>query len=162
MVALVLALRNLGWALERILCMGFSQGGCVALDLALQDLGLGGVISIAGPLLQRSIEDEEYSHKAQKDCSNGAESNLVRKTSTPVLLISGQYDGIATPLQMQRTYQYLVEARPWWEHVDLKCFQKDHQMICSQEEMHQVMAFLGCYTIRRSLNLEASSDFIEL
>jgi len=181
---------NWGWAPGRQLLLGFSQGGTAALDLALAGgREFAGVISVAGPLLHHAIKENRYAAAAAaavggEEAFGGGGPAASPPPLPPVLLVAGAHDQVVKLEDMEQTKSHIEhtcghqnancsrsvvgdmlqeDAKENGPLVQLHiCPNKGHQMIASKDEMSAVMRFIGQRTVRRLLNLEASSDLVEL
>ena len=142
-----------GWDRRDVYFLGFSQGGTVALDLALHLGGsgggsggaLGGVVSVSGPLFEW--------HTTSKGGSSSSSS------SSPVLMTLGSKDPRVEQSKAQREWSRLKQSKPdatqGWK---LASFPRGHVMISSQPEMKAVLEFLDGRFRLRNLSLERDPD----
>ena len=129
---LVLLLESKGWDRRDIYFLGFSQGGTVALDLALEGGGsaFGGVVSISGTLFDRHVEA-----RAVGGAGRGGAS------ATPALLTLGSRDARVKQSRALSGWARLKEFTPEWV---VRSFPRGHDMINSKEEMPVVeINFVG-------------------
>jgi len=133
---------------SRIFLMGFSQGATVALDVALHYKKLlGGVIAISGGLLDEYMES--------------AESFNIVGCNVPILMTHGIKDDKVSIQKAQAGYQYLISKIGNKETVQWHEYAKGHTMICSKEEMKDLMQFFSRHLFLRSSTLENHPDIIE-
>ena len=142
---LTLLNRNHGWARRDVYLLGFSQGGTVALDIALNlshPTALGGVVSVSGAPFPHHIATPP---RAQE--------------STPTLVTLGTRDD-RVPLRdtiaaMVRLQQQHPDATKGWGS---KTFPRGHCMINSEQETRAVMELLGGRFRLRNIAMEEHPD----
>lgn len=144
---------NYGWSYSRLFVFGFSQGACVAFQVAMtlpRDVRLGGVVLVAGGAI--------VGPHSSASTGGGA--------ATPMLQVTGTAD---------RVYPIALAERSRLE-FRRRCSQKAmeelftsvvrphkaHAMIDSPEDMQQVMLFFSKHLYLRNEELENRSDVVEL
>lgn len=139
-----------GWKHERVFVLGYSEGGCVALDLAMQFEKLGGVLVLYSGFIDRMLETGPTEGKF--------------KCQTPVLLFAGTRDTLYPPELVEKSFQ-------WYQHAcsgacqqlnAVAYFQKSHEMISSPSEMKSIMTFFAQHLYLRNVHLENRTDVIQL
>lgn len=144
-------LAKYGWARDRIHLLGFSQGGTVALDLALHSCGenrkLGSVIAISGSILP------EY-EVSKDDCACGGDC-------TNVLITHGDQDEALSRKEVLRSKDIILKVHPEGD-LALRYFDKGHAMVESEEEMGVVMRFWSRVLHRRMVNMEKNATLYEV
>ncbi|ORY09702.1 hypothetical protein BCR33DRAFT_732299 [Rhizoclosmatium globosum] len=121
---------------QKVLLFGFSQGGCVALDLALAmspSYCIGGVVSVCGWL------EEGMGTKARKQVD--------------VLVVQGTKDPLLPVSDAKRKQVYLEGLMLDSVHLDVAI---------DYNEMQRIMAFFASHMTLRNIKLEAMSDVYEV
>ncbi|KAJ8325471.1 hypothetical protein BDV3_001274 [Batrachochytrium dendrobatidis] len=153
-----------GWPAERVFLLGFSQGGIMALDVALMGswpdtytsempraLELGGVVSISG-----WIDMDRY------DSSNTSiNGRVVKKTS--VLVTQGISDGAFDMKLFESKKSVLRRFVETEDQLQVGVIAgKGHTMPQSQEEMRIIMGWFARVLWLRNLALEALPDIVDI
>jgi predicted esterase len=132
----------------------------VRLALTLVDKPLGGVIAVSSSLL----EEEALTTPLGPTAS-------AAPARTPLLVTHGRRDRVV-PLDQARRHLVHVRSRYGAAKAEAEAggkalvrwkeYEKGHEMIKSQEEMQDVMAFLAEHLRLRSVALERRDDLIEV
>ncbi|RUS17369.1 Alpha/Beta hydrolase protein [Endogone sp. FLAS-F59071] len=137
-----------------IFIFGFSQGGSVALDLALfgETRNLGGVVSVMGYLLDMQVEGGNK-EKVAENAYEGA-----------VLVLQGEKDEqLGGKAVGEKKFEQLKQfCSPDAKLSQLFIPKKGHQMPNSEREWHAIHTFFAAHLARRNLQLEAMSDVYEV
>lgn len=137
------------WPYERLFLFGFSQGACVAYQVATTfGHRLGGLVLVAGGFVSG-----RHNQDKQKQQGGGDQ--------TPALLLAGSIDEVYPSALAKRTVQHYSSLAPS-ALISLHESRKPHGMISSREEMQQIMQFFAAHLYLRNFALEARSDIIEL
>ncbi|KAI8913174.1 Alpha/Beta hydrolase protein [Entophlyctis helioformis] len=151
-----------GWPAERVFLLGFSQGGSMALDVALlgvrsngSPLNLGGVVSVSGWLDERSYENGSL---------GDGERTVGGRGRTHLLVTQGPKDeGMDIVTRMPRCKKVLRRLVASDEHLSVVLVNgKGLAMPQSKEEMTAIMSFFSKHLYLRNLALEAMSDVYEV
>jgi predicted esterase len=144
------AMVALGFSSERIVLLGFSQGGTACLDfIAHSGLALGGVCVIAAIFLPDLPID---------DTAPAAAAAPAR--GTPLLLVHGDKDTVVPLVHAKTTLATYKKLFPG-ASAELKVVpRKGHSMIGSAAEMRSVMTFLAERMYLRNLELEDRADVV--
>jgi len=140
-----------GWARRDVYVLGFSQGGTVALDLALNVAppALGGVVSVSGG---------PFACHAEATPRTGTGGSADQEV-TPLLLTLGARDGRVPPRRAAAALAALQRKHPTatkgWE---CKTFPRGHCMIDSEQEMRSVMELLDSRFRLRNIAMEEHPD----
>lgn len=135
------------------------MGGSFSLEIALNRIHLGGVISISGPLLPHHI-----SQISKKSCSD-----LIRKT--PVLATIGSFDDLIDEDEYRLNFDLLAARRTDSDHsssssssgVECVLIQgKEHSMPKSSLEMTYIMKFLASILVRKSFAKQFGEEVFEV
>lgn len=124
----VAALVSLGWTHRCFHLFGFSDGGMVALEVALRHTGsvaLGSCVSVCGGLLPETLD-------ASRACA--------APPHTPILITSGETDALMPALLLERTRELLLQAAPGCASVE-SIAGKGHAMVSSPKEARILMQF---------------------
>lgn len=173
LVHLLTVLEGFGWSSHRIFLFGFSQGGVVALDLALNisRVRLGGVVSVCGHLMSlqevRPPEPPAAVGSGSKTSGGGTRGSdagrEVSRVQTPILIIAGTHD---TQIPLVAARQSFAELRSWMgcdaEVALAEIDGKGHGMISSEAEMRMVMEFLAAHLELHSAALENDPSIIRV
>ncbi|GAQ84429.1 hypothetical protein KFL_001880220 [Klebsormidium nitens] len=141
-----------GWNRGQIHLLGFSQGGQVVLDLALNSCGankLGGVVALSAAVLPEAII--QASKSDVKPCQTAC---------TPVLAVRGTADDVLSKADWQRSNDYYRSCHPAAD-VQATEVRKGHQMVSSEAEMRILMEFWAKTLTRRSA-LERTEGLVEV
>lgn len=147
--------KSYGWTRDRVHVLGFSQGGTLALDLALRSCGprrLGSVVAISASLLPELLMQEPK--EMDKDVACGG-------ACTSVLITHGSQDNVLPRKDVQATRDFILKIHPPVQ-VGLQFFNKEHCMVKSKEEMEHLMRFWSQHLHRRMVNMEEVSTLYEV
>lgn len=160
--------RSGGWRPADVHLLGFSQGGCVALELArtcCHDRQLGGVVAISAGLLEETLAQQGSTAGCAARGSSGSSPVGGSSSSgdhgsgqcgTPVLMTYGDRDNVVS---RQRVDSTVAALRAAGCEVQLEVLPgKGHGMISSQEEMRSCMQFWAQHLRRRP----ADPNFVEV
>lgn len=143
-----------GWTRDRIHLLGFSQGGTVALDMALRACGpyrLGSVVAISSSLLPESFL--QSTEENDVTCEQNA--------CTSVLMTHGNQDKVVNRTDVLRSADWLRKAHASMD-VQLRTLDKDHAMVSSRREMQILMEFWAKHLHCHMVNLEQNATVYEV
>ncbi|KXS18684.1 hypothetical protein M427DRAFT_121108 [Gonapodya prolifera JEL478] len=159
-----------GWPAERVTLFGFSQGGSIAIDLALlgkfreERTRFSGVISIAGHLLP------EHLRLAEKGRLIDEWGPMTR--GTRILITAGSKDDVTTLKDAKKAFDVTREialgTQDESEEVEgdlcrlLVVDGKGHGMAEGKAEWAAIMQTLSKTTVRRNTALENMTDLYEV
>lgn len=147
--------KSYGWTRDRVHVLGFSQGGTLALDLALRSCGprrLGSVVAISASLLPEFLMQELKEEDKDVACGGAC---------TSVLITHGSQDNVVSKKEVRATRDFISKIHPSVQ-VGLQFFNKEHCMVKSKEEMEHLMRFWSQHLHRRMVNMEKDSTLYEV
>ncbi|KAL6759134.1 Alpha/Beta hydrolase protein [Haematococcus lacustris] len=159
------------WRYNQLSLFGFSQGGTLALEVATQHRGsqaLAGVVSIAGPLLEESLQQQHPMRSGPSSAASRPSATLTLPPDpkqgkegqeagermgggggscregawTSMLLTRGTEDTVCSAAAAEQTYNCLRNHHGNLDAVIISVANKAHSMLGgSQEEVRRVMQF---------------------
>jgi predicted esterase len=132
------------YSAERIFIVGFSQGGVVAMLTIIDQLRIGGVVSISGFIPWEFLTAVPDIH-----------------CQTPVLITKGSKDEMISESEFQRSIDK-YSRKTGIKLLDHVIPGKGHEMPSSSLEVRRIMEFLADKLYLRNPTLESMSGLIEI